>query len=103
MYPHLYEDILSAFEKILGPEVHAPIAENYRSKLRSTAKIASQAPTPNRKTPRFLRVIATPDDDQGSRLKAEWKGDVAVLRWSKVQEYVGSASYAATTEMVSVP
>ncbi|KAF8497010.1 hypothetical protein BU17DRAFT_72416 [Hysterangium stoloniferum] len=53
-----------------------------------------------RRIPRFLRIIATPDDEQQKRLKGEWKGDVAVLRWDVVVErYIGSMADSLKARM----
>jgi len=76
---------------VLGSEVCEPIIETYRSKLRSHTHSASAASVPTRKTPRFLGIIATPDDERPSLQKA-WKGDKALLKWDVVKEYLGSTA-----------
>lgn len=73
----------------LGPEAHKPVVATYRSKLRSSArKENALVPLPTRQTPRYLRVIAAPDDEHQRHLEAV--GDsVAVLKWTVVEEYTG--------------
>lgn len=82
---------------MLGPEVYAPVETAYRSKFRSSTQtkqtIASQQ---QRQSPRFLRIIATPDDDQKNRLTTESTGDMVVLRWDVVKKYGGSAADIVT-------
>ncbi|KAF8521967.1 hypothetical protein BU17DRAFT_64689 [Hysterangium stoloniferum] len=82
-YPNLTNDLTTTLEMILGPEIHVPIVETYHKKLRNSIQAQQQSASDSsrRQTPRFLRIIATPDDEQRERLKAEWKGDLAVLRW----------------------
>jgi hypothetical protein len=41
------------------------------------------------KTPKILRIIATIDDQQDERLKEAKEGDLGVLRWDRMQEYLG--------------
>ena len=75
----------------------------YRQKLRSSTSANQQSnPSATCTTPRFLRVIATPDDEPRCRLEAEPKGDVAILRWKSVQDYLGPAADAATTNFQSI-
>ena len=90
------------FETILGP--NGPATETYRSKLCSSTKgVQVLDSSPMRQTPRFLRVIATPDDNQNDRLEGHSKGDMAILRWSFVNEYVGSSLDAITLPMSAIP
>ncbi|KAF8521957.1 hypothetical protein BU17DRAFT_64682 [Hysterangium stoloniferum] len=81
-YPNLIDDLTASLEMVLGPAVYTPIADIYRSKLHSSIQAQQQSVSHSmRQTPRFLRIIATPDNEQQKNLKGEWKGDVAVLRW----------------------
>ncbi|KAF8510678.1 hypothetical protein BU17DRAFT_97886 [Hysterangium stoloniferum] len=92
-YPNLIDDLTGCLEMVLGPAVYTPIADIYRSKLRSSIRAQQQSASHStRQTPRFLRIIATPDDQQQKRLKREWKGDVAVLQWDVVKGYIGSTA-----------
>ncbi|KAM6498411.1 hypothetical protein JOM56_006359 [Amanita muscaria] len=105
-YPDLSNDIMDALDWALGPsEFKAAIdLDGYRQKLRSsTVQNQRLAPLPPRKTPKLLRIIATCDDDQKHRLKAEWKGDVGVLRWNLVEQYLGSTADVVMTASQSVP
>ncbi len=81
---------------LLGSEVYIPIANLYHEKLRSQTKAQQQPDSyPTRQTPRFLGIIATPDDEQKKRQAGERKGDsteVAVLRWDVVKNYLGSTA-----------
>jgi hypothetical protein len=84
---------MGTLEMVLGPEVYAPIADTYRSKLCSSTQAHQQSASHSpRQTPRFLRIIVTPDDEQRKRLEGEWKGDVAVLRWEVMKNYIGSTA-----------
>ena len=89
-YPDLVEDITNALDSMLGPGEYKPVVEKrycLRSSTLSYQTLASQLP---RQTPRYLQIIATPDDEQNDRLKAEQKGNVGALRWDCMEEYVGS-------------
>jgi len=106
-YPNLVNDLTETLEMILGPEVFTPIvADTYCSKLHSCSTHHQQSTSAlhsTRQTPRFLRVIATPDDEQQKRLEGEWKGDVAFLRWDVMKDYLGStADLMKTTAGVAV-
>lgn len=76
----------------LGPAEYNPLVSDQqlhpktRSVTRQTEESASQ---PQRLTPKYLRIIATPNDHQREQLKAEWKGhsDVGVLRSECVEQY----------------
>ena len=95
-YPNLIIDLSNTLEMILGQDVYIPVADTYRSKLRSSTQADQQSASHSaRQTPRFLRIIVTPDDEQRKRLEGEWKGDVAVLRWDVIENYIGS-----TTDLV---
>jgi hypothetical protein len=59
----------------------------YCSKLRSSArKENALPPLPTRQTPRYLRIIAAPDDEHQRRLEVV-ADSVAVLKWTVVEEY----------------
>ena len=79
---------------LLGPAVYKPVADSYCNKLRSYTEAQELSATyPTRQTPRFLSIIVTPDDEQEKRRAGERMGDsteVAVLRWSFVEKYLGS-------------
>ncbi|KAF8523105.1 hypothetical protein BU17DRAFT_64002 [Hysterangium stoloniferum] len=81
-YPKLVNDLTRSLKMVLGSAVYTPIANIYHSKLRSSIRAQQQSTSHSmRQTPRFLCIIATPDDEQQKHLKKEWKGHVAVLRW----------------------
>jgi hypothetical protein len=85
---------------MLGPEIYQPVVEHIRARLRSADTPHKQLP--KRETPRYLRIIASPDDEQDIRLRAEFQGDVGTLRWDVVKECVGSMADIAKSHMVSV-
>jgi hypothetical protein len=61
----------------------------YRDKLRSSVRKENPlAPPPKRQIPSYLHVIAAADDEQQRRLEAA-AGNVAVLKWTVVEEYTG--------------
>jgi hypothetical protein len=65
------------------------VVTTYRDKLRPLARKENPpAPLPKRQTPRYLHVIAAAEDEQQRRLEAAG-GNVAVLRWTVVEEYTG--------------
>ena len=103
-YPNLVNDLTETLKMLLGPEIFTPIlADTYRSKFHSCRTHHQQSASVTRQTPRFLRVIATPDDEQQKRLEGEWKGDVAFLRWDVMKDYLGStADWMKTTAGVAV-
>jgi inhibitor of KinA sporulation pathway (predicted exonuclease) len=103
-YPNLVDDLTATLEVILGPEVYTPVvADTYCSKLRSHTQAQQQsAPHLMRQTPRFLRIIAAPDDEQRKRLEGEGKGDLAVLRWDVVENYIGSTANLLKTPVRDV-
>lgn len=74
---------------ILGPEECEPIVETYRSKLCSHSRSALD---PTRKTPRFLRVVTTPDEMRPHKGREGWKRDSALLKWDVVRSYLGSTA-----------
>ena len=86
LYPNLVDDLTETLEMVLGPEVFTPkLVDTYRSKLG-----VHQQSDSTRQTPRFLRVVATPDDEQQKRLEGEWKGgNVAFMRWDVMKDYLG--------------
>ena len=71
---------------ILGAKECELIVETYCSKLCSHTQSALDT---TRKTPRFLGVIATPDDRRLQKGR-EGKKDSALLRWDVVKGYLGS-------------
>ncbi len=94
---NLENDLKRTLETILGQEGDAPkIAETYRSqyrdKLRSSTQTSQQSASHStRQTPKFLRVIVTPKDEK-ARQHFNGEDDVAILRWDKVREYMGSTA-----------
>ena len=86
-------------QAILGPEVYQPVTEHIRNRLRSADK---SKPLPTRETPRHLRIIASPDDEQEVRLREEFRGDIGTLKWDVVKECVGPIVDFANFRMVSV-
>jgi hypothetical protein len=85
---------------LLGPAIHQPVIDGIRSRLRSANK--QPALSQMRETPRYLRIIASPDDEQQTRLKAEFQGDVGIVKWNVVKECVGSMADTAKLQMMSV-
>jgi hypothetical protein len=84
---------MDVLKSMLGSAEYRPLVDDYRKKLgSSTAFDQRLASEPPRKTPKYLRIIATRDDERGQRLKAEWKGDVGVLRSDAVEQYFGSTA-----------
>jgi hypothetical protein len=77
------------WEATLGTKQFKPSVNVYCEKLRS-----AQTEHATRKTPRFLRTIVTPDDNQNSRLQGDSKDTMAVLKWEIVKEYAGSMADA---------
>ena len=89
------------FEEILGDKVYTPVIDGYRQKLRSATTAQQGPPLPKRKTPSFLRIVASPDDDSDRRLAAELK-PTAILKWAVVKDYIGSATDIITAKQKSV-
>ena len=76
---------------VLGEDGDAPVVQSYLTRLQSKTEATNwQSPSTSRKTPRFLRIISSPDDDQKERL--DGKDDLILLRWDKVTEYIGSTA-----------
>lgn len=88
--PIAFEDILNnldaLFTNVIGTAEFRPAIEGMRSRLRS-----AQQRLGTRKTPRFLRVIASPDDEQGNRLNAQSQGNIATLKWEAVVKCFGES------------
>ena len=87
---------------MLGPAIQQQAIDGIRSRLRSANKQPTSSHAQTRETPRYLRIIASPDDKQEARLKAEFQGDVGVVRWDVVKECAGSIVDTAKLQMVSV-
>ncbi|KIM43671.1 hypothetical protein M413DRAFT_443578 [Hebeloma cylindrosporum] len=88
-YTDVLQDINDVLDSSLGSGEYTPVIKHDYSLLSykdSDQKLAS------RQTPRYLRIIATPNDEQNRRLKAELKGDVGVLRSDLVEEFVRSTA-----------
>jgi hypothetical protein len=91
-YPGLADDVRDLLNVVLGEGVFEPVIDVYLKKLRSTTRAKMESSSEQKRhTPRYLRIIATPDDQQQPNLEAEAQGDVAVLKWCVVESYVGSA------------
>ena len=79
---------MSALDVKLGPDEYEHSVSDRHPITRSvTKRVEGSASQPQRLTPKYLRIIATPNDHQKDRLKAEWKGDVGVLRSECVEQY----------------
>ena len=89
---------------VLREDGDAPkVINSYVWKLRSRSQalVANERLLQNaRKTPRFLRIISSPDDKQEKRL--EGNDDLAFLRWDKVKEYIGSTADPVVNTIGSV-
>ena len=85
---------------MLGSAEYKFSVDEYRQKLRSCQNL--NATQPLRKTPKYLRIIASPDDAQMERLNAEVNGDIGVLRWEVVKRYLGSTADIVGTTLSSV-
>jgi hypothetical protein len=101
-YPTLINDLKGTLKIIFGEDGDAPkVVDSYLNKFRSRTQAANrQSPSNSRKTPRFLRIISSPDDKQEKRL--DEKDDLAVLRWDKVQKYIGSTADSVVNNIGSV-
>ena len=87
-YPGLLEDVKSSLDVKLGPEEYQPSVSDQHPETCNVVKRAEESATqPQRLTPKYLRILATPNDHQREQLKAEWKGDVGVLRSDCVNLY----------------
>ena len=85
---------------MLGSAIQQQAIDGIRSRLRSANKKPTSSQT--RETPRYLRIIAPPDDEQEIRLKAEFQGDVGIVKWNVVNECAGSIADNAKLHMKSV-
>ena len=68
----------------LGSADYEPEINTIRQKLCSYSKAAEE--WSRRSTPRFLRIIATRDDNERERLNPEKSGDMGFLRWEHVDQ-----------------
>lgn len=89
------------FEEILGDKVYTPVIDVYRQKLRGATTAQQEPSLPERKTPSFLRIVSSPDDDQAKLLVAELR-PTAILKWAVVKDYIGSPADIITTKQKSV-
>jgi hypothetical protein len=85
---------------LLGPATYQPTIDGIRRRLRSANKQPASSKT--RETPWYLRIIASPDDEQEKRLKAEFKGDVGIVKWNVVKECAGAPADTAKLQMTSI-
>lgn len=91
---------MNALDVKLGPAEYEPSVSNRHPKTRSvTKRVEKSVSQPQQQTSKYLRIIATPNDHQMERLKAEWKGDVGVLRSECVERYIPNVVW--TTPSVS--
>jgi len=88
-YPELIDDVMAALEPLVGTAEFKPLVEGVRKKLRSST-IADQefANKPTRLTPRFLRIIATRDENRLALFKAA-DPNGGVLKWCHVERLFG--------------
>ena len=100
-YPDLSKDLWTHFEEIVGDEVYTPVIDHYRRKLRSANPAPSLPDSKRRKTPPFLRVVASSDVTVDKRLAKELDS-TATLKWAVVRGYIGSLADAITTKQKSV-
>jgi hypothetical protein len=70
----------------LGEDGDAPeVVQSYLTGLQSKTEATNwQSPSTSRKTPRFLRIISSPNDDQKQRWDA--KDDLVLLPSDEVKE-----------------
>ncbi len=102
LYPNLLDDLETTLKMALGEDGDAPeVVQSYLNRLQSKTEANNwQPPSTSRKTPRFLRIISSPDDDQRQRL--DGKDDLVLLRWDKVKEYIGSTADSVVKTIGSV-
>jgi len=104
-YPDLSKDLCTCFEEILGDKVYySPVIDVYRQKLRNPTPTPPKASLPEseRKTPSFLRIVASSDVTlPANRLEGESES-TAVLKWDVVKGYIGSVADIMTTKPKSV-
>jgi len=101
-YPSLSEKVEKFFEVTLGRNVYEPVVNAYRRKLHGSTRTPRELALPERKTPRFLSVIVTPDDQMDSRLEEDSTGTLAAMKWDVLEEYAGSTLDAMMTKPGSV-
>ena len=87
----------------LGEDGDAPeVVQSYPTGLQGKTEATNwQSPSTPRKTPSFLRIISSPDDNQ----KQHWDGtedDLVLFRWAKVTEYIGSTADSVVKTIGSV-
>ena len=92
---------MDVLELMLGSVEYNPVIDNYRKKLHSSTalnkKFVSQ---PSWKMPKYLHIIATREAHEWWNL--ECKGDVEVLRWELVEQYLSSTADVVMTGAPSV-
>jgi hypothetical protein len=102
-YPGLSNEIMDVLESMLGNAKYKPLIDEYRTKLCSSGALDGKFATkPPQKTPKYLRVVVAPDDEQEKHLGAEINGDVGVLRWQVIKDFFGSMVDALTVKVPSV-
>ena len=98
-HPGLSDDISRLLDTLLGPEISPPIINKTQDSLRSNSKFQN---LPERKTPRFLRIIASPSDNFAKHLTAS-DSNVTIMKWDVVRECVGDMADITKLPMSSVP
>jgi len=101
-YPSLSKNLDKFFEVTLGQDVYKPVVNAYCSKLCSSTCTLQEHALPVCKTPRFLSVIVTPDDQMDSCLEEDLTGTLAAMKWDVLEEYAGSTLDAMMTKPGSV-
>jgi hypothetical protein len=94
-YPDLANDVSGLLEGMLGEGIYDEVTNAYLENLRKYQSKEEYAP--GRATPKYLRIVVSPDEHQQSRLAGEPRGDVATLKWDAVEKCIGSASNVIRT------
>ena len=90
-YPGLLDNIMETLESELGSVEYKPIVDEYREKFRSSTVLNERfASQPSQEMPKYLRIIATKGAHE--RWESVCEGDVGVLRWELVENYLWSTA-----------
>ena len=89
-YPDLSTEVGSFFQNTIGPEVSTKMANVYCDMLRCSTQVQRNINSPKCKTPRYLSIIATPDDKQQKCLE-KLMSVSAVLKWELMTKYTSTA------------
>jgi hypothetical protein len=101
-YSSLSEKVEKFFEVMLGQNVYKPVVNAYHSKLHSSTCTLQELALLEHKTPRFLSVIVTPDNQMNSHLEEDSTGTLVAMRWDVLKDYAGSTLDAMMTKPESV-